>query len=108
VSSKWRMLADEDLMKIMAASNHPQWLVDVVNKSVENLGYKIEPTGTLGSDQLTFAQAGIVTSGVGIISEHQHTPNDIPENINKKSLKTAGEIAAHVVLNTLKRFEEKY
>ena len=107
VSSKWRMLADEDLMKIMAASNHPQWLVDVVNKSVENLGYKIEPTGTLGSDQLTFAQAGIVTSGVGIISEHQHTPNDIPENINKKSLKTAGEIAAHVVLNTLKRLKEK-
>ena len=108
VSSKWRMLADENLMKIMATSNHPQWLVDVVNKSVEDLGYKIEPTGTLGSDQLTFAQAGIVTSGVGIISKHQHTPNDIPKNINKKILKTAGEITAHVVLNTLKRFEEKY
>jgi hypothetical protein len=108
VNSKWRMLAGEDLMKIMAASNHPQWLVDVVNKSVESLGYKIEPTGTLGSDQLTFAQAGIVTSGVGIISELQHTPHDIPENINKKSLKTAGELAAHVILNTLKRFEEKY
>ena len=108
IISKWRILADEDLMKVMAATNHPQWLVDVVNKSVENLGYGIEPTGTQGSDQLTFAQAGIVTSGVGIISEHSHTSQDIPENINKKSLKIAGEIAAHVVLNTLKRFKEKY
>lgn len=101
VNSKWRMLAGEDLMKIMTASNHPQWMVDVVNKSVEDLGYDIQPTQTQGSDQLTFAQAGIVTSGVGIISEHSHTPQDIPENINKRSLKIAGEIATHVVMNTL-------
>jgi hypothetical protein len=107
VNSKWRMLADEDLMKVMTASNHPQWLVDVVNKSIKDLGYRVEPTGTQGSDQLTFAQAGIVTSGVGIISEHSHTPQDVPENINKKSLKIAGEIAVHVVLNTLKKFKEK-
>ena len=107
VNSKWRMLADEDLMKVMTASNHPQWLVDVVTKSVKELGYEIESTETQGSDQLTFAQAGIVTSGVGIISKHSHTPQDIPEKINKKSLKTAGEIAAHVVLNTLKRLKEK-
>jgi len=107
VNSKWRMLADEDLMKVMTTSNHPQWLVDVVNKSIKDLGYRVEPTGTQGSDQLTFAQAGIVTSGVGIISEHSHTPQDVPENINKKSLKIAGEIAVHVVLNTLKRFKEK-
>jgi acetylornithine deacetylase/succinyl-diaminopimelate desuccinylase-like protein len=108
VNSKWRMLADKDLMKIMAASNHPAWLVDVVNKSVEDLGYEIEATGTQGSDQLTFAQARIVTSGIGIISEYRHTSQDTPENINKKSLRIAGELAAHVVLNTLKRFEEKY
>ncbi len=108
VNSKWRMLADEDLMKVMTASNHPQWLVDVVNKSIKDLGYRVEPTGTQGSDQLTFAQAGIVTSGVGIISKHSHTSQDIPKNINKKSMKIAGEIAAHIVLNTLNRIEEKY
>jgi hypothetical protein len=106
VNSKWRMLADESLMGIFTASNHPQWLVDIVNKSVEELGYEVKSTGTQGSDQLTFAQAGIVTSGVGIISEHSHTPQDMPENINKKSLKIAAEIAAHVVLNTLKRLKE--
>jgi hypothetical protein len=107
VNCKWRILANEDLMKVMAASNHPQWLVDIVNKSVKELGYEIEPTRTQGSDQLTFAQAGIVTSGVDIISEHSHTSQDIPENINKMSLKKAGEIAVHVVLNTMKRFKEK-
>lgn len=106
VNSRWRMMADEDLMKVMSASNHPQWVVDVVNKSIKDLGYKVKPTGTQGSDQLTFSQAGIVTSGVGIISEHSHTSKDIPENINKQSLKTAGEIAVHVVLNTMKRLKE--
>ncbi len=108
VNSRWRMLADEDLMKIFTASNHPQWLVDVVNKSIENLGYDIIPTGTQGSDQLTFAQAGIVTSGVGIISKHSHTSQDIPEKINKESLKRAGEITVHVVLSILKRIRDKY
>ncbi|MBN1982045.1 MAG: M20/M25/M40 family metallo-hydrolase [Chitinivibrionales bacterium] len=108
VISQWRMLADDDLMKIMTASNHPQWLVDVVNKSIKELGYDIEPTGTQGSDQLAFAQAGIVTSGVGIVSELRHSSKDIPEKIDKRSLKIAGEIAASVVLNTLKRFRESH
>jgi hypothetical protein len=103
ISSKWRILADEDLFKIMTASNHPQWLVDVANKSIEDLGYNIKPTQTMGSDQLTFAQAGIVTSGVFIANENNHTPQDVTEKIYKKSLKIAGELTAHVVLNTMKR-----
>lgn len=108
VHSRWRMLADDDLMKIMAASNHPQWLVDVVNKSVAELGYDIQATGTQGSDQIAFAQAGIVTSGVGIISAFRHTSQDSPEKINKKGLKIAGEITAHIVRNTAERFEKNY
>ena len=103
VDSYWRMLPDDDLLKIFAASNHPDWLVDAINKSVEELGYDIQPTGTQGSDQLAFAQAGIVTSGIGIISQFSHTPQDIPTRINKKSLKIAGEITAHVVLNAIIR-----
>jgi hypothetical protein len=84
IDSYWRMLADDEL------------------------GYDIQPTGTHGSDQLAFAQAGIVTSGIGIISTNSHTPRDIPEEINKESLKIAGEIAAHVVLNAIKRFSPSY
>jgi hypothetical protein len=105
VESYWRMLPDDDLMKIFAASNHPDWLVDVINKSVDELGYVIQPTGTHGSDQLAFAQAGIVTSGIGIISANSHTTQDIPEKINKKSLKIAGEITAHVVLGAIERLK---
>ena len=108
VDSYWRMLPEDDLMKIFTASNHPDWLVDIINKSVDELGYVIQPTGTHGSDQLAFAQAGIVTSGIGIISTNSHTPRDIPEEINKKSLKIAGEITAHVVLNAIKRFSPSY
>lgn len=105
VNSYWRMLADDDLMKIFAASNHPDWLVDVINKSVEELGYDVQPTGTQGSDQLAFAQAGIVTSGIGIISAFSHTSQDIPTRINKRSLNIAGEITAQVVLNAIKRYK---
>ena len=105
VDSYWRMLADDDLMRIFGASNHPEWLVDVINRSVDELGYDIQPTGTQGSDQLAFAQAGIVTSGIGIISTNSHTLQDIPEEIDKTSLKIAGEITAHVVLNAIKRFK---
>ncbi|MGD8538318.1 MAG: M20/M25/M40 family metallo-hydrolase [Candidatus Aminicenantes bacterium] len=103
IDSCWRMQADDDLMKILAASNHPDWLVEVINRSVEELGYDIRPTGTQGSDQLAFAQAGIVTSGIGIISNFSHTPQDIPSRIDKKSLKIAGEITAYVVLNAMRR-----
>jgi hypothetical protein len=108
VESRWRMLAGDDLMRIFSASNHPDWLVDIINRSVEELGYDIQPTGTQGSDQLAFAQAGIVTSGIGIISEFSHTPQDTPENIDKKSLRKAGEITAHVVLNAIERFSQKH
>ncbi len=105
IESYWRMLPDNDLIRIFFASNHPDWIVDIINKSVEDLRYDIQPTGTQGSDQLAFAQAGIVTSGIGISSEFSHTPQDIPDNINKKSLKMAGEITAYVVLNAIKRFK---
>jgi hypothetical protein len=90
-------------MRVFSAANHPPWLVDVVNKAIGDLGYDINPTQTMGSDALMFAQAGIVSSGIGIRSDHSHTPLDTPEKINKKNLKIAGEIAAHVVLNTMKR-----
>jgi hypothetical protein len=105
VESYWRMLPDDELLGIFTASNHPDWLVDVINKSVDELGYDIQPTGTQGSDQLAFAQAGIVTSGIGIISANSHSPQDIPAEINKKSLEIAGEITAHVVLNAIDRRE---
>ena len=108
VDSYWRMLADDDLMRIFTASNHPKWLVDVINKSVEELGYNIQSTGTHGSDQLAFAQAGIVTSGIGIISVNSHTSQDIPEEINQKSLEIAGKITASVVLNSIQRSRENY
>lgn len=108
VNSYWRILPQEDeLLKIFGASNHPGWLVKAVEESIDRLGYDVVYTGTQGSDQLAFAQAGIVTSGIGIIGDHAHTPEDKPEHINRDSLKKAGEITAHVVINTMKRMKEK-
>ena len=108
IDSKWRLVMNGDLRKIMGVSNHPQWLVDVVTKTVEGLGYSFETAQNMGSDQLVFAQAGIVACGLSIGSQEGHTPYDVPEKINKTSLKAAGEIAAHIVLNTLNRFKSRY
>jgi len=103
LNSKWRPLLSNDVMSVFSAANHPQWLVNVVNKTIADLGYDINPTQTMGSDALIFAQAGIVSSGIGIRSDHSHTPLDTPQKIKKTNLKIAGEIAAHVVLNVIKR-----
>ena len=103
----WRMLPEnKKFLKIFGASNHPDWLVNTIENSIDVLGYEVTYTGTQGSDQLAFAQAGIVTSGVGIIGDHHHSPEDKPEFINKESLKKAGEIAALVVINTMNRISE--
>lgn len=104
VSSMWRMLPqDNDMLEIIAAGNHPDWLVGVVEQSINELGYEVVYTGTQGSDQIAFAQAGIVTSGVGIIGDYQHSPEDKPAYINTDSLRKAGEIALHIVMHTMKR-----
>ncbi|MFC2082304.1 M28 family metallopeptidase [Bacteroidota bacterium] len=107
VNSMWRMLPEnKKFLKIFGASNHPDWLVNTIENSIDVLGYEVTYTGTQGSDQLAFAQAGIVTSGVGIIGDHHHSPEDKPEFIDKESLKKAGEIAALVVINSMNRISE--
>ena len=106
INSKWRLM-DGDLAKIMGMSNHPQWLVDVVHKSLEDLRYSFRTARNLGSDQFVFTQAGIVACGLGIMNRDSHTAQDVPEKINKNSLKIAGEITARVVMNSLKRLNEK-
>ena len=78
-----------------------------VGLPLAELGYSIRATGTQGSDQIAFAQAGIVTSGVGTISQYRHTSKDVPENMNRQGLRIAGEIAACVVLKTANRFKAK-
>ena len=103
IGSRWRLLPDEETLKAFGAGHHPDWLADIVTRSVQDLGYEVVYTGTQGSDQMGFARAGWATSGVGIVSGHSHTAEDTPERIHIPSLKKAGEIAALIVVRTMNK-----
>ncbi|MBU1011801.1 MAG: M20/M25/M40 family metallo-hydrolase [Bacteroidetes bacterium] len=102
INSCWKLILNDELRMIMSHSNHPKWLEYIVKSSCENLGYDYQTTQTLGSDQLMFAQAGIVASGISIRSSNSHTQTDKFDNINKMSLKKAGDIVLQVILEAEK------
>jgi hypothetical protein len=106
IRTSWRLLIDREVRDILSAVNHPPWLVDVVETSVGSLGSEVRHAQTQGSDALVFAQAGIVSSGVGIRSGRSHTSQDRPEHLDRSSLRTAGEIAARVVMNAMQKSRE--
>ena len=84
------------------ATNRPPWLVETIETSAEQLGFEIRPTGNLGSDQQVFTQAGIAATGIGTSGNKYHSPDDIPAQIDKNQLETAGKLAANVVLISLR------
>jgi hypothetical protein len=101
----WRMVMTPDMITAATASNHPEWLVEIIQDSAAELGMDITPCGNLGSDQQAFAQAGVPATGIGFSGTEIHTPNDTPDQIIKTSLEKAGRIAAAVVLKTMQRLE---
>jgi hypothetical protein len=44
--NNWKnIIANPDLVAVWMASNHPAWLVEIIQESVTALGIEIEPTG---------------------------------------------------------------
>jgi hypothetical protein len=100
--NNWK-INHHELIPPMMVSNHPKWLIEVIDESTKELGLEITPTGNLGADQQAFAQAGIVSTGIGVIGNEVHGPQDIPEKINKDSLKKTGQIVATIVMKTMEQ-----
>jgi len=98
---RWRLVAP-DAVKTFMVTNHPVWLVNTIESSVEQLGVEIRPTGNFGADQLTFTQAGIVATGIGTSGNRYHSPEDVSSQIYKDNLEITGKIVANVVLTTLR------
>jgi len=92
----WRLL-DPRLLPLLQASNRPDWLTALIDRSARVLGVKLIPTGTLGSDQLAFTQAGVVATGIGCASHLAHSPADTSANVKKENLRMVGQLAACVV-----------
>lgn len=100
VGSLWRVLPEACLMNFITTVNHPAWLVTAVEESVKESGLEIKYAANMGSDQMSFSVAGVVSSAIGIAGENPHTPFDTIEKVNKQSLSKAGELTVRIVLKT--------
>lgn len=102
VEGRWRIIPPPEVISLlMGTTNYPDWLVKAIRESAEELGHEITPTGPLGGDAMFFAEAGVVATGIGVMGNVTNSPLDTIDNINKGSLKKAGEIVAAVVLKTM-------
>jgi acetylornithine deacetylase/succinyl-diaminopimelate desuccinylase-like protein len=104
INGRWRLLPPPEVLSLlMGTTSYPDWLVKAIEESVEELGYDVTPTGPLGGDSMFFAEAGITATSIGVMGNVTNSPLDTIDNINKESLKKAGDIVAAVVLKTLRR-----
>lgn len=102
VDGKWRLIPPLEVISLlMGTTNYPDWLVKAIRESAEELGHEITPAGPLGGDAMFFAEAGVVATSIGVMGNVTNSPLDTIDNINKGSLKKAGEIVAAVVLKTM-------
>jgi hypothetical protein len=92
----WRLLGPR-LFRALQASNRPGWLNALIEGSAQALGVKVIPSGTLGSDQLSFTQAGVVATGVGCPSGAVHSAADTSASVRKENLRMVGQLAACIV-----------
>jgi hypothetical protein len=99
-------MIDPGMIDAFTVTNRPQWLVDTIETSVEQLGFEIIPTGNLGADQQVFTQAGIVATSIGTSGNQYHSPADVLDQVHKDQLEIVGKIVANVVLMTLQPGEE--
>ncbi|MBI9067615.1 MAG: Zn-dependent exopeptidase M28, partial [Salinivirgaceae bacterium] len=106
IESNWRILAPEAI-SILSISNKPLWLDGIIRESAEELFSSVKFIGNTGSDEMSFAQAGIVCTAIGTSGNKVHSPLDIPAQINKQSLEDCGKIVAKVVLKTMSHLEMK-
>uniref|UniRef100_UPI0032175115 M28 family metallopeptidase n=1 Tax=uncultured Draconibacterium sp. TaxID=1573823 RepID=UPI0032175115 len=100
IESNWRLLAPE-VLPLFEISNRPEWLANTIRQSINELSIPVSYAGNTGSDQMTFAQAGIVATAIGTMGNDVHCPKDIPSQIKKQSLENCGKIIIDVILKTV-------
>lgn len=104
-TNNWRVTLTPELIEASTACNHPDWLVESMKECADELGISFTPVGNLGSDQQSFAQAGIVAAGMGFNGIGIHTPQDTPDQIHKASLEVAGKLTSAIILKVMQMLE---
>jgi hypothetical protein len=95
-SANWRLL-DPRLFAALRASNRPEWLKQLFERSANSLGLKLHEVSDSGSDELAFTQAGVVATTLSLGGNPTHCPGDTIDRVRKESLATAGRLAASVL-----------
>jgi Zn-dependent M28 family amino/carboxypeptidase len=101
LSYPWKLLPAPALFSALGASFHPTWLVDSIDKAVKEQGFEVQFTQIQGSDQMSFAQAGIATSGISAPTGRGHTQDDRPDTVNIEKVRQCVETAGRILLRTL-------
>lgn len=102
IHSNWRIIAPE-AMAIFSVSNRPEWLAKMITDCVNELDVSVSFAGNTGSDQMTFAQAGIVSTAIGSSGNKYHGPGDVPSQIVKETLYKCGNIVLNIVRKMMSR-----
>jgi hypothetical protein len=101
INERWSLLRQERTR--LFTSNVPPWLQETIRVAAEASGRPYLPGRQMGSDHLTFAQAGIVSTNVAVVGGHVHTAEDTVSNVNVNSLELAGRFALSVIQATALR-----
>jgi len=103
LGSPWRLVPPAALFAALGTSYHPAWLVDGINEAVKELGFDVRFTAMQGSDQMSFAQAGIATTGISAPNGRGHTQEDRPETVDIEKVRQSAETAARILQETWRR-----
>jgi Zn-dependent M28 family amino/carboxypeptidase len=97
----WRLIPSPALYTAFGTPYHPAWLVAAINGAAKTLNFDVQFTGMKGSDEMSFAQAGIATSCLGAPNDRQHTPEDRPETVDLEKVRQCVEAARGILQNVL-------
>ena len=93
----WKLVPPPALFEVMGVPHHPAWLLASIEAAVKELGFDVQFTGIQGSDQMSFAQAGVATSGVSAPNGSGHTQNDTPETVDIGKVRQCTETAGWII-----------
>ena len=93
----WKLVPPPALFAALATPIHPAWLVDRIDEAVKELDFDVQFTQIQGSDQMSFAQAGIATCGISAPSGRSHTPDDRPNTVDIEKVRKCAEAAGRII-----------
>ena len=101
----WRLTPPVSLFGAFTAF-HPLWLQNCIDTATKGLPFPVAFSELQGSDQLSFAQAGLATSGVSAVNDVQHTARDTESSVQYGRAAQCAEVTARILRRVLDHLKE--